>query len=141
EKDRAKSAGAKWDRESKMWYAPKGADLNKLSTWLNPQEQNLTNNVFNEFKNALNEAGLIIENEPIMDGKLHRVKTTGDKGRELSGAYVGFLNGHPAGFIQNFKTGFKENWKSNFSNLTNKNQEIEIKNTQENNNALKVQRE
>ena len=56
----------------------------------------------------------------------------------LSGAYVGFLNGHPAGFIQNFKTGFKENWKSSFSNLTNKNQEIEIKNIQENNNALKV---
>ena len=140
EKDRAKNAGAKWDRESKMWYAPKGTNLNKLSTWLNPQEQKTTD-VFNEFKNALNEAGLIIENEPIMDGKLHRVKTIGDKGRELSGAYVGFLNGHPAGFIQNFKTGFKENWKSSFSNLTNKNQEIEIKNIQENNNALKAQRE
>lgn len=46
-----------------------------------------------------------------MDGKIHRVKTTNDKGRELSGAYNGFLDDYPAGFMQNFKTGIKENWK------------------------------
>lgn len=27
EKESAKKAGAKWDKEAKMWYAPKGTDL------------------------------------------------------------------------------------------------------------------
>lgn len=51
-----------------------------------------------------------------MDGKIHRVKTTTDKGREMSGAYSGFLDEYPAGFIQNFKTGIKENWKMPLEN-------------------------
>ncbi|MGI6656307.1 MAG: TraI/MobA(P) family conjugative relaxase [Desulfobulbus sp.] len=34
EKDAAKAAGAKWDRKGLAWYAPKGADLDKLDRWL-----------------------------------------------------------------------------------------------------------
>lgn len=52
-----------------------------------------------------------------MDGKIHRVKTTTDRGREMSRAYSGFLNEYPAGFIQNFKTGIKENWKMSLENI------------------------
>ncbi|BEJ86619.1 hypothetical protein B10525_17520 (plasmid) [Campylobacter jejuni] len=48
------------------------------------------NEVLTAFKSALENQGLIIEGLPIMDGKIHRVKTTNDKGRELSGAYSGF---------------------------------------------------
>ena len=29
-----KEAGAKWDPQAKQWYAPKGADLDKFTTWL-----------------------------------------------------------------------------------------------------------
>ena len=34
DKAAAKKAGAKWDREGKCWYAPEGADLDKLTAWL-----------------------------------------------------------------------------------------------------------
>ncbi|OCS33362.1 DNA primase [Campylobacter fetus subsp. venerealis] len=141
EKDEAKKAGAKWDKESKMWYAPKGANLNKFNKWQTSQEQyNSNETAIDEFKSALNNAGFSIDEDPIMDGKLHRVSVYGDKGNEKSGAYIGYLNGHPAGFIQNFKTGIKENWKSSVSNIT-KNQEIEFKNMIETNKAIKESRE
>ncbi|EPR3147585.1 zincin-like metallopeptidase domain-containing protein [Campylobacter jejuni] len=142
EKELAKKAGAKWDKESKMWYAPKGADLNKLTQWLNAKEETqIFSNVYDEFKTFLEKAGLNIEGQPIMDGKLHRVSVINDKGREKSGAYVGFLNGHPAGFVQNYKTGIKENWKSVNSIENTKNKEIELQNALERNKALKEQRE
>ncbi|EKT0455031.1 DUF1738 domain-containing protein [Campylobacter jejuni] len=142
EKDLAKKSGAKWDKESKMWFAPKGADLNKLTQWINSKEeiQNFSN-VHDEFKAFLEKSGLEIEGQPIMDGKLHRVSIMSDKGREKSGAYVGFLNGHPAGFVQNYKTGIKENWKSANSFKKTKNQEISFKNAIEQNKAMKEARE
>ena len=34
DREAAKEAGAKWDRQEKRWYAPVGADLDKLATWL-----------------------------------------------------------------------------------------------------------
>lgn len=143
EKDIAKDAGAKWDREAKMWYAPKGADLTKLSPWLNAKENTISNDmsVTTEFKKALEAAGLLIEGEPVMDGKLHRVSVQNDRGQQKSGAYVGFLNGHPAGHIQNFKTGYKENWKSAFSVNNAKKQEIDIKNALETSRILRQERE
>lgn len=141
EKDAAKNAGAKWDRESKMWYAPKGADLSKLASWINPNQADNSIDASGEFKSALEKAGLIIDGDPIMDGKMHRVMAQGDQGQQKSGAYVGFLNGHPAGFIQNFKTGYKENWKSSASIDTAKDQEINIQNALETSKMLKQQRE
>ncbi|EAI3887306.1 DUF1738 domain-containing protein [Campylobacter fetus] len=142
QKDEAKKVGAKWDKESKMWYAPKGVDLNKFKKWQTSQEQTTDNiNAIDEFKAALNNAGLNIDGDPIMDGKLHRVSVYGDRGNEKSGAYVGYLNGHPAGYIQNYKTGIKENWKSSVSNNNTKNQEIEFKNAIETNKAIKESRE
>lgn len=137
EKDEAKNAGARWDKDAKMWFAPKRVDLNNFTKWLNPGQ---SQDVNAEFKAAIAQAGLELNGEPIMDGKLHRIKAIGDKGRELSGAYVGFLNGHPAGYIQNFKTGLKQNWKASTSNIQNKDK-IQIKNIIENNNAIKKQRE
>ncbi|NLZ17596.1 MAG: relaxase/mobilization nuclease domain-containing protein [Desulfobulbaceae bacterium] len=34
DREAAKEAGAKWDRQEKRWYAPVGADLDKLTAWL-----------------------------------------------------------------------------------------------------------
>lgn len=34
QKDLARAAGAKWDKESKSWYAPEGADIEALGRWL-----------------------------------------------------------------------------------------------------------
>lgn len=115
EKNEAKKYGARWDKEAKSWYAPKGTDLNNLEKWLtSKQELAPVSDPVAEFKAFAEEKGLIFENEPIMDGKLHRVAVQGDKGRETSGAYKGFLDGVPAGFVQNFKQDIKENWKTSY---------------------------
>lgn len=115
DKEKVKSLGAMWDDKEKKWFAPKSLDKNIFSQWLyshqNKEFSFDENEVLIAFKSALEKQGLIIESLPIMDGKIHRVKTNTDKGREMSGAYSGFLNDYPAGFIQNFKTGIKENWK------------------------------
>jgi phage/plasmid primase-like uncharacterized protein len=55
---------------------------------------------------------LVVGGDLEMDGVLHRVRVEGDHRGERSGAYVGYLDGHPAGLIQNDKTGLKTNWKS-----------------------------
>ncbi len=34
DREAAKEAGAKWDRQEKRWYAPVGADLDKFTAWL-----------------------------------------------------------------------------------------------------------
>jgi phage/plasmid primase-like uncharacterized protein len=47
-----------------------------------------------------------------MDGKKHRIETTGDKAGEKAGFYVVHVDGHPAGFIQNNRTGEGLNWKA-----------------------------
>jgi putative DNA primase/helicase len=115
EKDQAKAAGAKWDREAKAWFAPAGADLAGLSAWLPPRDELHVAPTLDpraEFADALRTAGLEINGLPEMDGQLHRVRVVGDTGRQLSGAYVGHLDGHPAGFIENFKEGLRTNWKS-----------------------------
>lgn len=66
--------------------------------------------VLSQFKSALEAQGFIID-APIMNGKLQRCRVDGDRGCQKSGAYVGYLDGHPAGFIQNYKADFRANWK------------------------------
>ena len=119
EKDQAKKLGAKWDRKEKSWYAPKGSLVNNFKAWsIIKQEQKLQNTpisaqeVISSFKEAIEAQGLILKENPIMDGKIKRVPVVGDKQGLKSGAYVGYMDGVPAGFIQNHKTGTKENWKA-----------------------------
>jgi putative DNA primase/helicase len=115
EKDQAKAAGAKWDREAKAWFAPAGTDLGSLSAWLPPREELHVAPSLDpraEFAEALRGAGLEMNGLPEMNGQLQRVRVAGDTGTQRSGAYVGHLDGHPAGYIQNFKTGIQQNWKS-----------------------------
>ncbi|EHB0239758.1 hypothetical protein JYU57_001720 [Campylobacter jejuni] len=141
DKEKAKSLGVMWDDKEKKWFAPKTLDKNIFSQWLYPHQNKEfsfdENEVLTAFKSALENQGLIIEGLPIMDGKIHRVKTTNDKGRELSGAYNGFLDDYPAGFMQNFKTGIKENWKMPIE----KNQSNNIKNSQKLHEQIKKDQE
>lgn len=97
-------------------------------------------NAQEEFKAALQKAGLVIDGLPNMDGTLYRVAAEGDKGQAKSGAYTGFTNGHPAGYIQNYKTGYKETWKSSVHQSNGKDQEIDLKNLIEANKALREER-
>ena len=124
EKDEAKRLAGKlasgrsaiaWDPSAKSWYAKPGADLSKLSKWVQVGPAvagEAERDPSQEFARALAAAGLTLKGPPMMDGKMHRVPVEGDSGPERSGAYVGHLDGRPAGFIQNFRTGLKENWKS-----------------------------
>ena len=115
-KDEAKGCGAKWDRRAKSWYIPEGAAIAPFERWpkhnLHSASRDIARDPHKEFAGALQAAGLILKGLPVMDGKLHRIPVEGDKRGARSGAYAGFLDGHPAGFIQNFKTGEKRNWQS-----------------------------
>jgi putative DNA primase/helicase len=120
EKDEAKKYGAKWDKSEKSWYIPEGINYEPLARWLIDEQaprQDPALDPQSEFLEALKAAGLEIDGMPQMDGTLHRVKVEGDKLGVKSGAYKGFLDGHPAGFIQNFKTGYKNNWKASGQKL------------------------
>jgi len=120
EKEEAKRAGAKWDKNEKSWYAPKGSKINTFKTWSIEQQElksmTLTGDAITQaissFKEAIESKGLLLDDEPIMDGKIHRVPVVGDKRGKKSGAYVGYMDGTPAGFIQNYKMGSKDNWKA-----------------------------
>ena len=122
ERNAARAAGARWDRALKSWYAPDGADLAKLSAWdtvkgkaaekeelLTPQE---------EFAAACRNHGLVIEGVPEMDGQWHRVPVEGDKGRNMSGSYRGYLDGTPSGTITNFKGDGTVKWVTAGRTLT-----------------------
>ncbi len=114
EKNIAKAAGARWDRQEKRWYAPAGADLERLSQWQAvPEQQHVSPVVVNpaaEFGQVLRDAGLLIEGEPVMDGKIQRVPVATGRPGAKDGAYCGFADGKPNGWYQNHKTGAQGKW-------------------------------
>lgn len=117
EKNIVKNLGALWDSNEKKWYITDRFDKNKFTKYLNTNDISY-DNVLLEFKKELEANGLIIDDYPIMNGKIQRVSVIDDKANKKSGAYVGYLSNYPAGFIQNFKTGYKENWKYKINNYS-----------------------
>ena len=66
-----------------------------------------------EFGGKLRQAGLIIEGEPLFDGKIHRVAVEGGNKGAKDGAYSSYENdGHPGGWWQNHKTGEQGKWRA-----------------------------
>ncbi len=68
-----------WDKEHKLWFARPGADLSMLDRWLpRPQEVSMNgSDPVTEFAQVLENAGLVLKELPVMDGKIHRVPTAG----------------------------------------------------------------
>lgn len=95
-----------WDKEHKLWFARPGADLSLLDRWLpRPQEISMNgSDPVTEFARVLENAGLVLKELPVMDGKIHRVPTTDDKKGQKSGAYRGFLDGRPAGWYRDYRS-------------------------------------
>jgi len=115
ERNVAKAAGARWDATAKSWYAPEGSDPAKLARWNpenRPNRQDKAITPQQEFADAMKSMGLTVPSgHPIMDGQRHRVPAEGDKGKETTGSYRAYLDGHPAGHIENFRTNLDMKWK------------------------------
>ncbi|MCK6419024.1 MAG: toprim domain-containing protein [Alphaproteobacteria bacterium] len=62
------------------------------------------------FKTALESAGLSTKDKITTDGKLHRFSVQGDKPGSKNGWYVLYGDGLPAGSFGSWKTGFKGTW-------------------------------
>lgn len=123
EKEQAKRLGARWDKDEKSWYAPEGADLAKLASWVPEKERQerfiTVISPVDEFAAALEKAGLDLGGRsPLMDGKIHRVPLIDGKPGALDGAYCGYSDDHLAGWMQNFHTGEKTKWVSTGHVLT-----------------------
>ena len=58
-----------------------------------------------DFKRAMADAGLSVPDTGSMrfDGKKHRIKLDGDKGREMSGEYRVYMDKRPAGYFKSYK--------------------------------------
>ena len=81
-------------------------DLRDKPVYTDPTE------VLLECTKVLNDAGLIITGLPDTSGKIQRVSTVDDKGRERSGWYVAFDGEVFGGAYGNFKTGKTGKWSS-----------------------------
>ena len=105
EKNEAKGLGAKWDTAQKSWFIKPGADAELFHKWLKPQEKKGIDmqDVVGQFRGKAAQIGVSIDN-PVADGRKHRVQVEGDTGKKMSGEYVLHSDGRPAGHIKNFKT-------------------------------------
>ena len=105
EKNEAKSLGAKWDNNQKSWFIGPNSDKQLFQKWLEPQEKKGVDmqQVAGQFQNDAAQIGVFIDN-PIADGKKHRVRVEGDTGKKMSGEYVLHPDGRPAGYVKNFRT-------------------------------------
>lgn len=116
EKEEVKRLGAKWDKDKKTWYIPGNIDRAPFERWVEAPRELTQNDIRQQFRNALVDAGLVIDGDPEMDGKWHRTTvTTSKKVKALKGAYIAHIDNLaddeiPNGFIQNFDTGYNAPW-------------------------------
>ncbi|MGF2977283.1 LPD7 domain-containing protein [Escherichia coli] len=95
-----------WDPEKKLWYAEAGTDLSLLKRWL-PRSQEMSMDAgdpVTEFAQVLENARLVIQGLPQMDGAIHRVATRDDKKGAQSGAYKAYLDGRPSGWYRDYRS-------------------------------------
>lgn len=117
EKDAARAAGARWDKQAKAWYVTADAERGPIEAWL-PKGDNIVittdGDPRQQFTDQLRQAGFVLDDRhPVMDGKIHRCAVDGDTGRERNGAYQAFMDGRPNGWHQNHKTTDKPmRWKA-----------------------------
>ena len=72
-----------------------------------------------QFRQAMQSAGIHPTGEIIPDGKLHRSHKEGDKHGTKNVAYILHLDGRPAGWFMDYKSGISQTWRSgNVSNIT-----------------------
>lgn len=112
EKEAAKVAGARWDRQHKSWYVRQGHDMEAVKQWRNGPAPAVTatQNPAEEFASALKDYGVVVKGLPVMDGEWHRASLEDDKPGAANASYRAFLDGRPNAQIKNFKTGELHKW-------------------------------
>jgi len=85
--------------------------LSNKNYTINEQISHGSYSLIDEFRQAMQAAGIQYFGEIIADGSLHRFHIEGHKPSSLNGAYTLHLDGYPAGFFQDFKTGLSQTWK------------------------------
>ena len=120
DKSQAKQLGARWEGgKTKSWYVPAGVDMKPLSQWLPDNvetQQEPAKDPQTDFAEVLKDAGFVLDELPVMDGRRHRVYTLDDNPKKdaskKSGVYCGYLDGRPAGWYMDFRTQDKQTWIS-----------------------------
>lgn len=64
-----------------------------------------------QFRQAMQEAGITYSGAILADGKRHRFHIEGHKKGSLNGAYKLHIDNYPAGYFQDFKSGFSQKWR------------------------------
>ncbi|MER2510883.1 MAG: toprim domain-containing protein [Nitrosomonas ureae] len=72
----------------------------------------LTHESIDQFRQAMQAAGIHYSGEIVADGRLHRFHIEGHKRGSLNGAYLLHLDGCPAGWFMDYKTGLSRTWRS-----------------------------
>jgi putative DNA primase/helicase len=67
--------------------------------------------IADQFRQAMQSAGIQYSGEIIPDGKLRRFHIDGQKRGTLNGAYVLHGDGCPSGWFQNYASGISQTWK------------------------------
>ena len=120
--NKIKQAGGKFDSNYKRWYLPEGVDPEPLKEFwpkkkLNPRQETNVMDARSDLRQALSDMRFKLGNDdPIMDGQIHRVPLMDDKPGQRSGSYIGYMNqgnGWPYARIENFRTGEVRHWKAN----------------------------
>ena len=118
-KARVRALGGGFDKDAKRWFIPADKPTATVADLLEKEKTSVVTPVAGfgdariEFGHALIQAGFVLgDDEPFMDGKLHRCRLTDDKVGQHSGAYKGYTDGWPAGYIENFRTGLKTTWRA-----------------------------
>lgn len=71
--------------------------------------------IIEQFKTAMAEAGMVVDEPLIADDRLHRVYVVGDKAGTKNGAYLLHLNGKPSGYFEHFPKSLKQTWSASGS--------------------------
>ena len=73
-------------------------------------------NLIKDLKDALIKEGLVLDKDPVIDGRFHRVEVERDDGKpNKDGSYKAYSDGRPAGIIVNHYRGTKTKWISSAS--------------------------
>lgn len=94
--------------------------------------------IVKDLKTSCENAGLVMKEDPKIDGKWHRVPVDRPDGKaNKDGSYKAYSDGRPAGVVVNHYSGEKVNWKSSCSKPMSSKERSRIKQQAEENKRIR----